>query len=283
MNRKILYKRITVAILLACLSLLSHAQISERIQAKKIEAVNSLKFTPGNQAYGKFLRTDAAGNVFLSDIQKDSIAVQQNLLQIKQGLPYDSLLFKKELPHKFIATNSTGTDSARPTYRAIVLSDLPVTVAGNNYTNGLISVQNITLVDSTLTIFAPIAYRYQGNDYTISSNAIFAINKLTTGFYRTDLIYIDSLGVIRKIAGTADTIIANPPPMPLNGIQITNVFVSGNSITSGGAATSSTNWMLNGNNNTTGSSLLGTLNNSTVRLITNGLERASIDSVELFL
>ncbi len=87
MNAILTRKKIWIAVLLSCLSLLAKAQQPlEQVTTKKLTVINSFKFTPGNQAYGKILKTDAQGNVYLDTANNATII-------IPPGSPIDSITF----------------------------------------------------------------------------------------------------------------------------------------------------------------------------------------------
>lgn len=131
MHTKLFHKKILAAVLLSFLFFFSKGQGPlEQLRAKQAIILNSLRYTDGNQGFNKILSSDANGNAFWRDPLKDSFAIE-DFFYVKHttGIP-DSLKLKKELPRKFWATPSTGTDSGRASYRPITLADLPAGIGG---------------------------------------------------------------------------------------------------------------------------------------------------------
>jgi hypothetical protein len=102
--------------------------------------------------------------------------------------------------------------------------------AASAINNGLMSTGGITLVDSTLTINDTIKWSYNGVIYTKVTPSSFIINSADSGYYRRDLIYADTSGLLYKLVGTEDTARALVPSLPANSIVITIVDVYGNQI-----------------------------------------------------
>jgi len=95
----------------------------------------------------------------------------------------------------------------------------------------LVSTGGVVLVDSTLTVTAPILWVYRGADSSELSDQIFTINAAAAGDVRTDVIWIDSLGVFTKTVGTPDTAVATSPSIDYNGIIVAYADVDGSTIT----------------------------------------------------
>lgn len=102
----------------------------------------------------------------------------------------------------------------------------------NAINNGLISVGGITLVDSTVTILSNIVWSINGVVYTKTSNSSFVINSADSNYYRRDLIYADTSGLLYKIVGIEDTLIVVTPALPENSVVVTVVDIFGKHITS---------------------------------------------------
>ena len=145
--------------------------------------------------------------------------------------------------------------------------------------DGLISVQGISLVDTTVTISPNIVWRRDDINYTQTTSSVFQINTADSGYSRFDLIYIDSLNVIRLIEGVEDTGVVVPPAMPPHGIQVTIVSVIGDVVLTPTPSVSTNYWSPNGNNISSGTAYLGTLNSKTLDFIIAGLIKASLDTI----
>jgi len=100
----------------------------------------------------------------------------------------------------------------------------------------LVSTGGVVLVDSTLTVTAPILWVYRGADSSELSDQIFTINAAAAGDVRTDVIWIDSLGVFTKTVGTPDTAVATSPSIDYNGIIVAYADVDGSTITVNGVS-----------------------------------------------
>jgi len=98
-------------------------------------------------------------------------------------------------------------------------------------TSYLVSTGGVVLVDSTLTVTAPIYWVYRGVDSSELSDQIFTINAAAAGDVRTDVIWIDSLGVFTKTVGTPDTAVATSPSIDYNGIVVAYADVDGSTVT----------------------------------------------------
>jgi len=145
--------------------------------------------------------------------------------------------------------------------------------------DGLISVQGVGLSDTTVTISPNIVWRRDNINYTQTTSSVFQINKADSGYSRFDLIYIDSLNVIRLIEGVQDTVVVVPPAMPPHGIQVTIVSIIGDVVLTPTPSVSTNYWSPNGNNISSGTAYLGTLNSKTLDFIIAGLIRASLDTI----
>jgi len=100
----------------------------------------------------------------------------------------------------------------------------------------LVSTGGVVLVDSTLTVTAPILWVYRGADSSEISNQVFTINTAATGDLRTDILWIDSLGVFTKTAGTPDSVTAVAPMIDYNGIIVAYADIDGSTITVNGVS-----------------------------------------------
>ena len=100
----------------------------------------------------------------------------------------------------------------------------------------LVSTGGVVLVDSTLTVTAPILWVYRGADSSELSNQVFTINTAATGDLRTDIIWIDSLGVFTKTVGTPDSVTAVAPMIDYNGIIVAYADIDGSTITVNGVS-----------------------------------------------
>lgn len=97
--------------------------------------------------------------------------------------------------------------------------------------NALLSTGGLTLADTTVTLHAPILWRFNGLPLSRVTDTSFKINRAPIGYKRLDAIYIDSLGVIRRKQGTADTANAALPILDYNAIPVTYIDVSGQVVT----------------------------------------------------
>lgn len=124
-------RRLVILLLLTLSVYLSHGQ--EKAKQAKVGwlLADKITFTPGNQAAGLYVRSDASGNLSLADAVKDSFAIE-DLFYVKQttGVP-DSLKLLNAPKNKFWAGPVSGGDSGRPGYRAIELADLPPGIGGS--------------------------------------------------------------------------------------------------------------------------------------------------------
>jgi hypothetical protein len=152
-------------------------------------------------------------------------------------------------------------------------------ISGQSFSNGLVSTGIMSLTDSTLTINAPIVWKYKGITYTKNTASTFIINTASSGYYRKDLIYADSTGVLTKVVGGQDTTITVPPSFPSYGIQVTIVDIFGSTITKPVPTPSSNFWSLNGNSLYNDSSKFGTTNNKPLKIVTNNTTRLIIDEI----
>jgi len=100
----------------------------------------------------------------------------------------------------------------------------------------LVSTGGVVLVDSTLTVTAPILWVYRGADSSEISNQVFTINTAATGDLRTDILWIDSLGVFTKTVGTPDSVTAVAPMIDYNGIIVAYADIDGSTITVNGVS-----------------------------------------------
>jgi hypothetical protein len=153
--------------------------------------------------------------------------------------------------------------------------------ASNNFPDGFVSEPNgILLVDSTVTLTAPITVRRNNVDTTITTNQVFVINSVPVGYTQQILIYEAPNGSVSALLGIPDTTNAVLPAMPAGGIQLTTITVNGDTIVKPVPSISSNYWNVAGNNFATPDvSLMGTLNARALRIITAGLTRIFIDSV----
>lgn len=147
------------------------------------------------------------------------------------------------------------------------------------FADGLISIVNgIGLVDSTITIRAPIVIRRNNKDSTITTNQVFVINSVPVGYTQQILIYEAPNGSVSALLGIPDTTNAVLPAMPAGGIQLTIVTVNGDTIVKPVPSISSNYWNVAGNNQNYPANL-GTLNATALRIITAGQVRMFIDSL----
>ncbi len=124
-------RRLVILLLLTLAVSLSNGQ--EKAKQAKVGwlLADKITFTPGNQAAGLYVRSDASGNLSLADAVKDSFAIE-DLFYVKQttGVP-DSLKLLNAPKNKFWAGPVSGGGSGRPGYRAIELADLPPGIGGS--------------------------------------------------------------------------------------------------------------------------------------------------------
>lgn len=132
---------------------------------------------------------------------KDGSAIKGNMLYIGNG-------------NYWTAIGGTGSGS--------------ISVSTNSY---LIRTSGVGVSGTTLTVTAPIYWVYRGADSSELSNQVFTISTASAGDVRTDIIWIDSLGVFRKTAGTPDSAIAVAPQIDYNGIVVAYANIDGSTIT----------------------------------------------------
>jgi hypothetical protein len=148
--------------------------------------------------------------------------------------------------------------------------------AGLFFKDGLISA-DVSLLDSTITIANGI---WRRNDTVYSQTGTFSqgITRAAIGYYRNDVIWIDSGNVFHYTAGVQDTVNALLPSIDYNGIQVTVVHNFGATITPPAPTPSNTFWTTQGNNIPISPGYLGTTNASNVNFISSGITRGSLNS-----
>lgn len=134
--------------------------------------------------------------------------------------------------------------------------------AGQHFPDGLVFVESISLSDSTVTINPNIVWRRNDTTYTRTTSFSQDITRAAIGYYRKDIIWIDSGNVFRYTVGLEDTVSAVLPNIPYNGIQVTVIDVAGTTITISEVPPTTNNfWQLGGNIIGLGqSNIIGTAN-----------------------
>lgn len=147
----------------------------------------------------------------------------------------------------------------------------------NNFKNGVIGTNGIGLVGSTLTITAPINYMFNNNLFTEPADQVFTIDDASTGYFRTDIIWIDSTGTFHKTVGTEDTVKINQPEIDYNGIVVTIVDVHETDMTST-PTPASDYWGLNGNTFGATTPRIGSIDNKDMNFITGNITRMALNT-----
>jgi hypothetical protein len=130
--------------------------------------------------------------------------------------------------------------------------------------NGLVSVGGLVLSDSTLYVQHDIVWRISNVLYTRITDTFYVIPSADSGYYRKDLIYIDSAsGEMIYVQGDQDTVITAPPVTPTGGIVVTVVDVFGSTISEPFPFIISGFWAVTGNAGTSSTTdFLGTLDST---------------------
>lgn len=145
--------------------------------------------------------------------------------------------------------------------------------------NGLVSVGGLVLSDSTLYVQHDIVWKINNVLYTRTTDTFYVIPSADTGYYRKDLIYIDSAdGSFNYVQGTQDTVITNPPVTPQGGIVITVVDVFGPTISEPVPFVTSGFWSTIGNGGTNSTTnFLGTTDSTNLVFRIKDVSRMYLD------
>jgi hypothetical protein len=145
--------------------------------------------------------------------------------------------------------------------------------------NGLIRTGGITSVDTTVTIHSDIVWKINGNEFTVTEDAVYQIKKADDGQYRRDIVYGDDNGLLHLLRGQQGDV-AVMPPLPAGTVLVTIIDVYGAQIIGTTPTPASNAWLYTGNPFLLGDNTpkLGTITNNNLRIVTNNVQRAIFDS-----
>ena len=144
--------------------------------------------------------------------------------------------------------------------------------------NGLVSVGGLVLADSVLYVQHDVVWKINNLLYTRTTDTFYVIPSADSGYYRKDLIYIDSAdGSFNYVQGVQDTVVAFPPVTPNGGIILTIVDVFGPTISQPVPFIVSGYWTTTGNLGTNGAvNYVGTSDSVDFNLSTKGITRIKV-------
>lgn len=164
-------------------------------------------------------------------------------------------------------------------FSEINVDSLLTGINSSGISDGILFVQSLQLIDSSVSVVPPIIYARGGVKDTLPSGTSIVIPAIAAGSHQRNIIALNASNAIDTLRGVIDTARALPPALPADWFQICIVDVDGSVITINPPAITTNSWNQQGNAPIPGA-VLGSLTAQSVRLQTAGKNVMVFDSAQ---